>query len=242
MNNAAIGVFDSGVGGLTVVKELAALMPREKIIYFGDTARAPYGSRPPEEIREFMHEILHFFSQQKVKMAVCACNTMTALGLEEARHKYPFQLVGMNTGARSALAASRNNKIGVVATQAAIASGKHENSMKALDETVDFYPVACPKFVPLIEQGLLCGSELEEAVREYVTPLSQAGVDALILGCTHYPLISNAILKVMGPGVTLINPAGETARDAVDALKKNCLAAASGKGAVRIGFSVTYSS
>ncbi|MBP2650511.1 MAG: murI [Firmicutes bacterium] len=237
MKSAAIGVFDSGIGGLTVVKELAALMPHEKIIYFGDTARAPYGSRPPAQIIDFMNQFLRFFAKQEVKMAVVACNTMTALGLEAARSMYSYPLVGMTTGVRTALEATKTKNIGVIATQAAVASGKHGKMLKELDDAARFYPQACPDFVPLIEQGILSGSVLEAAAKEYLIPLVKAKVDALILGCTHYPLISPLIQQIMGKTVTLVNPAGETARAAYRELNKRDLLASTGEGSIKIGFS-----
>ncbi|MBP2655990.1 MAG: murI [Firmicutes bacterium] len=237
MSTPAIGVFDSGIGGLTVVKELAALLPHEKFIYFGDTARAPYGSRPPAQIIDFMHQILRCFASREVKLAVYACNTMTALGLEEARNRYSFSLVGMSTGVRTALKATVNKRIGVIATQATIASGKHGELLKLLDSEAVLYPQACPKFVPLIEQGEFTGSAIEAAALEYLAPLKAAKVDTIILGCTHYPIISPIIKEIMGPSVNLVDPAGETAVDARDTLIRMGLKAESGAGTVRIGFS-----
>lgn len=236
-NKASIGVFDSGIGGLTVVRELVRLMPDENYIYFGDTARAPYGSRPPAQILEFMHQILRFFRERRVKTVVYACNTMTALGLEQARHYYSFPLVGMNTGVRAALKATRNKSIGVIATQATIASGKHGKTIKTVDPGATIYPQACPKLVPLIESGRLEGPRLEEALVEYLTPLKEAHVDTLILGCTHYPLISPAIARFMGPEVALIDPASETALDARSLLAKQSGFAAEGAGKIRLCFS-----
>ena len=230
-NNAPIGVFDSGIGGLTVLKELMELMPGEDFIYFGDTARIPYGPRPPEQIIEFMHEILEFFAQRKVKMAVVACNTMTALGLEVTRHQYPFTLVGVNAGVRLALSISKNKKIGVIATQATIASNKHARAIQEKDKEAVVYSQACPQLVPLIEREHVEGIEIESAVAEYLLPMKQAGVDAVILGCTHYPFVSLVIEKIVGKGVTLINPARETAIDAYHILmeKGNLSTKKSGK-------------
>jgi glutamate racemase len=237
MTDGAVGVFDSGIGGLTVIKELTRLMPHENFIYFGDTARAPYGSRPPAQIIDFMHQTLRYFAARRVKMAVFACNTMTALGLETARRHYPFPLVGMNTGARLALKMTRNKSIGVIATQAAIASGKHGKKLKALDPGVTVYPQACPKFVPLIEQGILEGGAIREAAYEYLVPLKEAEVDTLILGCTHYPLISPLISRILGPSVMLIDPASETAQDARRALLGMGSLDEAGSGSVRLCFS-----
>jgi len=235
--DAAIGVFDSGIGGLTVVKELTRLLPQENFIYFGDAARAPYGSRPPAEVLGFMHEILRFFAGRRVKMVVFACNTTTALGIDGARRQYPFPLVGMNTGARVALRVTRNKRIGVIATQATIASGKHGKTMKVIDPSVAVYPQACPKFVPLIERGELEGPLIEDAALEYLAPLKEARVDTVILGCTHYPLISPLIRRIMGPVVEIVDPACETAADAGKALAKYGLSRASGRGWARLYFS-----
>ena len=235
--NAPIGVFDSGIGGLTVVKELIELMPGEDFIYFGDTARIPYGPRPVEQIVEFMHEILEFFATQQVKMAVVACNTMTALGLEAARGQYPFMLVGVNTGVDLALSLSNSKKVGILATQATIASGKHAAAIQLKDKEALAFPVACSKLVPLIEGEKLAGTEIESAVAEYVLPMQQAGVDAVILACTHYPFISQVIGKVAGDDLKLINPARETALDAYNLLlEQDCLAMRR-QGKVRLCFS-----
>lgn len=234
---APIGVFDSGIGGLTVVRELTRLMPEENLIYFGDTARTPYGSRPPAQILDFMHEILRFFAAQQVKMAVFACNTMTALGLENARRFYPFPLVGMSTAVKTALKVSRNKHIGVIATQATIASGMHGKAIKVIDPTAVISPQACPKFVPLIEAGKLDGEEIERAAREYLTPLKEADIDTLILGCTHYPMINPVLSRILGPTVTLVDPAVETAKDARTMLVKRGRLAETGKGSVKFCFS-----
>jgi len=233
-NNAPIGVFDSGIGGLTVLKELIELMPRENYIYFGDTARIPYGPRPPEQIIEFMHEILNFFAQHKVKMAVVACNTMTVLGLEIARQQYPFALVGVNAGVDLALSISKNKKIGVIATQAAIASNKHAMAIQEKDKDAVVFPQACPQLVPLIESEHVEGIEIESAVTEYLLPMRQAGVDAVILACTHYPFVSPVIEKVVGQGVTLINPARETAIDAYHLLRQQDNLSTKNSGKVHI--------
>lgn len=236
-NNAPIGVFDSGIGGLTVVKELLELMPEEKFIYFGDTARVPYGPRPKEQILEFMHQILRFFTDRKVKMAVVACNTMTALGLEIARKQYSFTLVGVNAGVDLALSISKNKKIGVLATEATIASGKHARDAQFRDKDTIVYPQACPKLVPLIEAKQLEGAKIESAVAEYVLPMKQAGVDVVILGCTHYPLVSLVIQKVAGNGVILIDPARETALEAYSILRGQDQLSTMKNGKVRLCFS-----
>ncbi len=233
-NNAPIGVFDSGIGGLTVVKELIDLMPGEDFIYFGDTARIPYGPRPKEQIIEFMYEILQFFAKHQVKMAVVACNTMTALGLEGARQDYPFPLVGVNAGVDMALCSSQNKKIGVIATQATIQSEKHARALAEKEKDATIYPQICPKLVPLIEAEQIVGPDIESAVAEYLLPLKTAGIDVVILGCTHYPFVSPIIEKMVGNAVKLINPAKETAVDAYQILQENDNFSIEKQGKVRI--------
>ncbi len=236
-DNAPIGIFDSGIGGLTVVKEVVQLMPGEDIIYFGDTARVPYGPRPPLEITRFMNEILHFLLANKIKIAVVACNTMTTVAMESVKKRYSLDMVGVNFGVQPAIKASRNCNIGVIATQATIASGMHGKAIKAYDPFVSVFPQACPKFVPLIEQGKLEGKEIEEAAWEYLQPLKEAQVDALILGCTHYPIIEPVIKRIMGANTVLVDPAKETAYDAYTLLKGKNKFADRTLGSVRLCFS-----
>jgi glutamate racemase len=214
-----IGVCDSGVGGTSVVRQLLKVMPDEQIVYFGDTARMPYGPRPKAEIIQFLEEVLEFFQTHNVKMGIIACGTMTSQALELVRHKYSFPLVGVNTGAGSALAATRNGKIGVIATQGTVASGYHAKQITAMDPDASVFPQACPRFVPLVEAGCLDGAEVQDACRTYLLPLKESGVDTLILGCTHYPYLEKAIAEVMGPDVALIDPALETAAEAKTVLE-----------------------
>lgn len=230
---SAVGVFDSGIGGLTVVKELRSLLPQENIIYFGDTARTPYGSRSPAEILGFMQQILRFFSAQQVKLAVVACNTMTALGMDIARKRCSFPLVGVNLGIRSALAVSKKKCIGVIATQATVACGKHGKAAHDFAPEATVYPQACPKFVPLIEQEQLTGDAIEAAAREYLVPLQEAHVDTLILGCTHYPFIRHVIERMMDVHTVIIDPARDTAVDASNLLRKQQLLNNQQSGTVR---------
>jgi glutamate racemase len=230
-------VFDSGIGGLTVLKELVKSMPHENFIYFGDIARAPYGSRPPAEIMSFMHQTLGFFATQQVKMAVFACNAMTSVGFERAKRVYPFPLVAMNSRVKAALKVTRNKNIGVIATRATVASGRHGKAIRAIDACAAIYPQACPKFVPLIENGQLGGAEVEAAALEYLLPLKDANIDTLILACTHYPFLEPVIRKIMGPDLILIDPAGPTSADTHSALVKNSLLADERSGSVRLCFS-----
>lgn len=237
VNDGPIGVFDSGIGGLTVVRELRKVLPGEDLIYFGDTGRTPYGSRPPTEILAFMQEILSFFAAQQVKIAVVACNTMTSLGIELARGQYPFLLLGVNTGAQAAVQASVSKKIGIIATEATIASGKHSKAIKLVEPHAITYPQACPEFVPLVEQEQWEGDVIEASAQKYLLPLQKAGIDALILGCTHYPCIAGIIEQIMGAEVALIDPAYETATDCKQMLSETKLLAAGNKGSIRLCFS-----
>ncbi len=217
-NRNSIGIFDSGIGGLTVVRELIRMLPEERFIYFGDTARIPYGPRPPAEIKMFMKQILDFFALQKVKLAVVACNTMTALALDLYQGKYEFPLVGMSTGAKEALSVTENKRIGVMATTATIASGKHGQAIMALDKSAQVYPMACPKLVPLIEQEKINCAETEAALKEYLLPFKQAKVDTVILGCTHYPFVIPSIKNILGSDISIVDPAKVTADSAKDLL------------------------
>jgi glutamate racemase len=235
--NAPIGIFDSGIGGLTVVKELMDIMPGENLIYFGDTARTPYGSRPPAEIIKFMQQILDFFAAQKVKMAVVACNTMTALGLEMAKSQYSFPLVGVNTGVEIALAASKTRKVGVIATQATIVSENHKKAIHSKDAAVLVYSQACPKLVPLIEKEQVEGSQIEQAIAEYILPMKKLGADVVILGCTHYPFVNSVIRKIIGNEITIIDPAKETGRQAQRILQQTEQVSTARQGKVRLCFS-----
>lgn len=236
-NNAPIGVFDSGVGGLTVIKELIKLMPGEKLVYFGDTARVPYGSRPPEEITKFTDEILCFLSAQKIKMAVVACNAITSVSLEHIRNNYSFPSVGVNRGIDRAIKLSATKQIGVIGTVATVNSGLHRQEILKRDSDVTFYAVGCPKLVPLIEKGILNGPEIEEAAAEYLLPLKNAGVDTLVLACTHYPFITEVISRIMGEETAIINPAYETAHDVLGILTKSNQLANRECGSVELCFS-----
>ena len=221
--NAPIGIFDSGIGGLTVVKEVRALLPHEDIIYVGDTARVPYGSRATEEVKCFMHQTLRFFAKQKVKMVVFACNTMTACGFSEAASMYQFLLVPMNSAVKDAIEVSPTKKIGVIATQGTIMNQMHSRAAEKIDAEVEIYAMACPSFVPLIEGGKIRGNELEQVTSEYMNEFRGSGIDSLILGCTHYPLICDILQKYVGSQIHLINPAESTAMDAMNLLQSEQL-------------------
>lgn len=209
-----IGVIDSGVGGLTVARELLRQLPKEEIIYFGDTERCPYGSRPAEEVRAFTWEMTEFLLDRGIKMLVIACNTATAIVLEEIAERLDIPVVGVvHPGARAALKVTKNNHVAVIGTEGTITSCAYERALKSISNEVIVESLACPRFVPLVESGKLDGEETEETVRESLAPLQEFPIDTLILGCTHYPLLRDVIQKVMGPEVNIICSGAETARE-----------------------------
>jgi len=232
-NNAPIGVFDSGIGGLTVVKEIIKLMPNEDIVYFGDTGRTPYGPRPVEQITEFTNQILDFLNGQGIKLAVMACNTITMWTLEQACSRYNFPIVGMNTGEQLALTVTKNKNIGIAATRATINSGKHAARIKATDASANVFSQACPLLCTMVEREVVAGAEADAACRECFLPIKEAGVDTIVLACTHYPFLVAPIKNILGPDITIIDPAEQTARDAYDTLKKLDLLASGDQQAVR---------
>lgn len=214
MRDSPIGVMDSGVGGLTVVKEIWRQLPRESIIFYGDSMRCPYGDRNPEEIRALTFRTLDFLVEQGVKMLVIACNTATAVGLEEARRRYDVPVLGVIApGARAAIAASSNQKIGIIGTQATINSKSYAKSLRQTHYGLEILSHACPRFVDLVERGLLDESVALPIVADSLQVFMGSGIDTMILGCTHYPLLAPLISKVIGPDVKLISSAEETARD-----------------------------
>ncbi|MGH2546379.1 MAG: glutamate racemase [Actinomycetota bacterium] len=214
-----VGIFDSGVGGLTVVRAVLDLVPGEPVMYFGDTARAPYGPRDVEEIRAFAREIAAFLLDRDVKMLVVACNAIESNAIEDLSERANVPLVGViEPGVRAALRTTRNGRVGVIGTEATIASGAYPRAVAAEDGGVELVSAACPAFVPHVERGDTTSPELLSAARGYLAPLRDAGVDTLILGCTHYPLLSGLLQRVMGPDVVLVSSAEETAKDVYAAL------------------------
>lgn len=212
--DAPIGVFDSGVGGLTVAREIMRQIPNEKIIYFGDTARVPYGSKSQDTIIRFSKQIVRFLQTFQVKTIVVACNTASAYALDELEKEIDIPIIGVvKPGAKTASEVTGNGRIGVIATEATIGSGIYTQYIQELSRDVTIYGKACPLFVPLIEEGLWQDPVTDEIARRYLTELIDIDIDTLILGCTHYPLIRSALGKVMGDSVTLVNPAYETARE-----------------------------
>jgi glutamate racemase len=211
---APIGVFDSGIGGLTVVKELIHQLPEESIIYFGDTARVPYGPKSPDTVLRYSREITGWLQEQGVKAIVVACNTATAHALPSLREELDIPVVGVvEPGARAAVDASESRSIGVIGTMGTINSGAYERAIRALDPEATITTKACPLFVPFVEEGWLDHEATRLVAEEYLSPMAQANVDALVLGCTHYPLLKPLIGRVLGRKVRLIDSAEQTAAE-----------------------------
>src|SRR5690349_3608109 len=203
-----IGVFDSGIGGLTVVRALRELLPNESIYYLGDTARVPYGGKSAATVQRYSLEIAELLLEENCKTIVVACNTASALALPELQATMSIPVTGViQPGAQAAVAATRNGHIGVIGTRATIKSKAYERAIQSLDEAVQVTVRACPLFVPLIEEGWLEGEITDRIVRQYLTPLLEEGVDAVVLGCTHYPLLRGAIERFLGDKVQLVDSA-----------------------------------
>jgi len=236
-----VGVFDSGVGGLTVLREILRRTPDESTIYFGDNARAPYGTRSDEEVRAFSTESIDALVERDVKAVVVACNTSTAIALGDLRRRYDLPILGViRAGATSAALATRNRRVGVIGTPATIRSHAYFAAIKDENPAVEVYEHATPTFVPMVEAGLLSGDEVEASVREALAPLlgerdssgefvfpmpTSARIDALLLGCTHYPLLRAAIVKVAGEGIAIVDSAAATASALAELLSINGLEA-----------------
>ncbi|KMY54947.1 glutamate racemase [Bacillus sp. FJAT-27231] len=212
--NRPIGVIDSGVGGLTVAKEIMRQLPNETIYYTGDTARCPYGPRPAEEVKAYTWEMTRFLIEKNIKMLVIACNTATAVVLEEIRTALPIPVIGViRPGARAAIKQTRNDQIGVLGTIGTIRSGAYENMLTSINKKAVVTSLACPKFVPLVESGEYKGETAEKIVAETLVPLQNTQIDTVILGCTHYPLLEPIIADVLGEQVQVISSGEETARE-----------------------------
>ena len=210
----AIGILDSGVGGLTVFKELSRLLPHEKLIYFGDTARMPYGPRPDQEVRRFALQIIEFLQSQEIKIVIVACNTATAAGLSSYREQSDIPVLGViKPGVDAAIKQTKNGRIGVIGTAGTIGSSTYEKALKEARPDLEVTARPCPLFVLLVENDLVHTPEAGKVAQEYLAPFTRAGVDTLILGCTHYPLMAGLIQETVGPGITLINSAREIARE-----------------------------
>lgn len=223
-SEAAIGVFDSGIGGLTVMREIMYQMPEEKIVYFGDTARVPYGTKSQENIIRYSKQNIRFLKTKNVKAIVVACNTASALAMDEVKKELDIPILGVvRPGARVAAGATENGRIGVIATQATIRSEIYTRVIKEEHPEIQVFGKACPLFVPLVEEGLAEDSITEEIARRYLRDLQEKDIDTLILGCTHYPLLRKIVGKIMGESISLVNPAYETAVELKQLLKREGL-------------------
>jgi glutamate racemase len=223
VSDAPIGIFDSGVGGLTVARAILDQLPNESTLYIGDTARGPYGPRPLAEVREFALETMDFLVSQGVKAIVIACNTASAAMLRDARERYSIPVIEViQPAVRRAVAATRTGNIGVIGTRATIDSKAYVDAFAAAPQ-LNITSIACPLFVEFVERGETSGTEITNVAREYLAPVMDAKVDTLVLGCTHYPLLTGVISYVMGEGVTLVSSAEETAKDLYRTLVENGL-------------------
>ena len=212
MDRRAISIFDSEVGGLTVLREIQRQLPRESTIYLGDTAHYPYGPRPLREVKQFAFEIMRFFMRREVKLVVVACNTATAAALPDLRKAFPVPVVGViRPGAEAGALASRNRKIGVVATAGTIRSRSYFDNIKDINPVAEVWEQACPEWVELVEAGRATAPESEPSLHRHLDPLLERGIDTLILGCTHYPLLREPIEAIVGPDVTVVDSATTTA-------------------------------
>jgi len=219
MSNKPIGIFDSGIGGLTVVDGIMKLLPGENIVYFGDTARVPYGSRSPEVITQFALDGLKFLLSQDVKLIVIACNTVSATCLQKLAASSHVPVIGViKPGARAAVNATRNHRVGIIGTERTIKSRAYERAISALNGQISVFSRACPLFVPLVEEGWLNNEAAFVTAKIYLEPLKEQGIDTLVLGCTHYPLLKPVIGQIMGQGIRVVDSAIETAKEVLQIL------------------------
>jgi glutamate racemase len=224
-----IGVFDSGIGGLTVVKALRDLLPNESIIYLGDTARVPYGGKSASTVERYSLEMAEMLVAEDVKAVVVACNSASSVALPKLEQSLSVPMIGViKPGAQAAIAATRNRRVGVIGTRATIKSGAYERALRALDGKIDISAQACPLLVPLIEEGWLDDTLTDNAIARYLEPLARKGIDTLVLGCTHYPLLTAAIGRFVGDQITLVDSAHNCALAVRDLLDRQSLHAASG--------------
>ncbi len=221
MDNRPIGVFDSGVGGLTVVKEMIDILPNENIIYFGDTARFPYGTKTVAELQSFVVEIVHFLLQEDVKIIVIACNSASATALQKAQELFTIPIIGViEPSGQGAVEATRNRRVGVIGTKATILSRAYEQAIHCFDAGIKIVPQVCPLFADFVESGDIDSAHVRDTAQSYLDPLISARVDTLVLGCTHYPLLTGLIDAVMGGNARLISSAVETARETKNILNR----------------------
>jgi glutamate racemase len=234
VSERAIGVFDSGVGGLTVLKELHRLLPGEQLVYLGDTARVPYGTKSPRTVLRYALEAASFLVERGVKMLVVACNTASSVALPALEERFSLPVVGViDPGARRAVRLTRSRRVGVIGTEGTVKSGAYTRAIHALDPHIELFAAACPLFVPLAEEGWAEHPVARLAAAEYLAPLQQQGIDTLVLGCTHYPLLKRTLRTVLGEGVELVDSAQETARMVAAILNERDLTRRSAPGEPR---------
>ena len=233
--NAPIGLFDSGVGGLTILNALQKVLPSENIIYFGDTAHVPYGNKSKVAVTKYSTEILKFLENKKVKFVIVGCNTATALALPQLKKLAKIDLLGvLMPAAKKAVKTTKNGKIAVIATQATVNSNSYKNALLKLNKNLKVYQFSCPLLVPLIEDKQLLNTLLPKTLEYYLAPVKKCGADTLILGCTHYPIIKNQIAKMLGPSVKLIDSAQNTALETKEILaQKKLLNTSKQKGEIK---------
>ena len=231
MRDLSIGMFDSGIGGLTVLREVRRLLPRERIIYLGDTARVPYGNRSPETVRRYSLENAQFLLSKGIKMLIVACNTSSAIALPALKRRLPVPVVGViDPPAREAVKRSREKRIGVIGTRATIESRAYVRAIRRLDPSVEVFSRACPLFVPVVEEGLEADEVARVIVEKYLHEVKAAAIDVLLMGCTHYPILEPQIRKILGRGVYIVNSGRETAQEVRRMLEKQGSQRNSGKG------------
>ncbi len=220
MDNRPIGIFDSGVGGLTVFKEIRQLLPNENLIYFGDTARVPYGSKSPLVVQKYSLEIAKFLEMQNVKMIVIACNTASALALTTLRNEVRIPVIGViEPGVRAAIKSAQNNSIAVIGTKATITSGAYQNRIQRLRSSIKVIAIPCPLFVPIVEENLMNTKIAKEALEMYLSDLKRTDIKSIILACTHYPLLKNQISSFFDDKINLVDSAYETAKEVKETLE-----------------------
>jgi glutamate racemase len=218
--SSPIGVFDSGVGGLTVLRQIKKKLPHEDVIYLADSARVPYGGRPPQEIIKINHEVLSFLIKEGAKLVIMACGTSSSIAYPVVKDKYPVHIINLvDPGSRAAVAASHSGNIGIIATIGTVSSHAFQKKIKELKKEAKVHAVGCPLFVPLIEGGFTQSEETKRVAKEYLKPLLKEKIDTLILGCTHYPHLSKILKAITGPEVVFVDPAEEAVADAKKMLK-----------------------
>jgi len=225
MDNRPIGVFDSGFGGLTVLKEIMSSMPGESLVYFGDNGRAPYGNKSKETVLKYTFQDIRFLLNQDIKMMVIACNTMSAISIKQVKNTFDIPVIEViEPGATAAVMGTKSKRVGVIGTTNTVNSGVYENAINNIDSEIQVFSKACPLFVPLAEEGWWENDIAERVAREYLTPFKENNIDTLVLGCTHYPILYNTIKKVVGPEVKLVSSAQEVARVVKKLIEENDMA------------------